>query len=71
MKKARCRNCKHNGWVLDGQAYCGKLGRYTNLDTCCGNFEHRSKSRVLDIWIPLVIAIVSLVISMIAIINGW
>jgi hypothetical protein len=71
MRKARCRNCKHNGWVLDGQVYCGKLARYQNPDTCCGNFEHRSKSRVLDIWIPLVIAIVSLVISMIAIINGW
>lgn len=71
MRKARCRNCKYNGWVLDGQVYCGKLARYQNPDTCCGNFEYRGKSRMLDLWIPLLLAITAFVISIIALINGW
>lgn len=64
MKQARCRNCKHYTWTIEGDAWCSNKICYTNNDGCCSEFE-RSRCNIFLPILALAILFVSLIILII------
>ena len=70
MMRAKCKNCKHYTWTIEGDAWCSKNICYTNNDGCCSEYK-RCRCNIGCQIAVMAIPIVAFVIALIALLmNG-